>query len=319
MPELAPEITFVEPVTVAIPIVTPMGAVAVTPMPVTVPLPSVQQILPVILPKADFNGVIAASILPAPQPLASFDGASSVSALPSALPMPSFESVAATAALPSQLMPKDFTGAHALANLPSAQPLPSFESATAGIVVPPPFVPADFTGVLSSEVLPKAEAKFTSIISQSYIPPVAPQPPPVSFVNVQSSVNLPAPQPLASFDGASSVSVLPSALPLPSFESATAGATLPQQLTIDAFTDIQAVSYLPEAYKLGFESVKPSTTMPVAVSPVVFEQVTGEGKVKVMFPGGQKIVPVYGIGVPLGAEKPLLEPRIEKEEKGKED
>ena len=45
------------------------------------------------------------------------------------------------------------------------------------------------------------------------------------------------------------------------------------------------------------------------VDPLVFENVFGE--VRVMFPQGVKIMPTYNMGMPLGTEKPLLEPRIQ--------
>jgi len=35
------------------------------------------------------------------------------------------------------------------------------------------------------------------------------------------------------------------------------------------------------------------------------------GEVRVMFPQGVKIMPTYNMGMPLGTEKPLLEPRIQ--------
>jgi len=58
---------------------------------------------------------------------------------------------------------------------------------------------------------------------------------------------------------------------------------------------------------LSFKDVYSTVTLP---QPVQFETVTGEAHIKVAFPGNGPITPVQGIGVPLGAEKSFLEPRI---------
>jgi hypothetical protein len=55
--------------------------------------------------------------------------------------------------------------------------------------------------------------------------------------------------------------------------------------------------------------------LPQKINPLVFENISAEGKIKVMFPDGAKVIPLYGIGVPLGVEKPLLEPRLKEEQK----
>jgi len=47
------------------------------------------------------------------------------------------------------------------------------------------------------------------------------------------------------------------------------------------------------------------------VDPLVFEKALGVARVQVMFPQGVKIMPTYNMGMPLGTEKPLLEPRIQ--------
>jgi hypothetical protein len=53
------------------------------------------------------------------------------------------------------------------------------------------------------------------------------------------------------------------------------------------------------------------------VDPVVFEKMTPGTAFKAMFPRGKRIVPTFGLGVPSGADKPLMEPRIEDKGPGK--
>jgi hypothetical protein len=67
--------------------------------------------------------------------------------------------------------------------------------------------------------------------------------------------------------------------------------------------------------KAPFEGIRSIELIPEKISPIIFKDVESGGMIKVMFPGGLRIIPTYGLGIPLGAEKPLLEPSIKKEEK----
>jgi hypothetical protein len=62
-----------------------------------------------------------------------------------------------------------------------------------------------------------------------------------------------------------------------------------------------------------FASAVARKNLPLPVNPALFQEVTGIGRIKVMFPGGQRIMPTFGLGIPLGAEKPVMEPRIREE------
>ncbi len=46
-----------------------------------------------------------------------------------------------------------------------------------------------------------------------------------------------------------------------------------------------------------------------------FEVPANVVRMKVAFPSGVRIIPTYGVGAGLGVDKPLMEPRIRKEEK----
>ncbi|MCX5709165.1 MAG: hypothetical protein NT088_00300 [Candidatus Omnitrophica bacterium] len=66
---------------------------------------------------------------------------------------------------------------------------------------------------------------------------------------------------------------------------------------------------------VSFEQAGTKIAAPTRLTPLNFEGISGQARIKVMFPGGAQVLPNYGLGIPLGAEKPLLEPKIKKDEK----
>lgn len=105
-------------------------------------------------------------------------------------------------------------------------------------------------------------------------------------------------------------------LPKPSFEGIKPTLILPEPRP-GLFAGAYSYINLPKPIiptKPDFEKITATSILPKPVSPLIFESVTGEVNVRVMFPGGARVVPTYGVGVPLGVEKPLLEPKIQKEE-----
>ncbi|MDO8675227.1 MAG: filamentous hemagglutinin N-terminal domain-containing protein [Candidatus Omnitrophota bacterium] len=109
------------------------------------------------------------------------------------------------------------------------------------------------------------------------------------FTGVQSRALLPV-QP--SFEGIRSIGVLAPVVKVQDFGGITASQTLPQAVNKQVFTGIQSRALLP----------------------VIFDKMISNVEFQAAFPGGQKIVPTYGLGVPTGADKSLMEPRIEEGE-----
>ena len=64
-----------------------------------------------------------------------------------------------------------------------------------------------------------------------------------------------------------------------------------------------------ETYFSGADASSELGTVPV--NPVTFDKMTPGTEFKAMFPGGKRIVPTFGLGVPSGADKALMEPTIE--------
>ncbi|MDO8489479.1 MAG: hypothetical protein Q7S42_05155, partial [Candidatus Omnitrophota bacterium] len=100
------------------------------------------------------------------------------------------------------------------------------------------------------------------------------------------------------------------------FKATAIETSMPPLVSVASFAGVHSLNNLPE------EVVKPVFNQAVAdavirqpVKLLVFEGISGEAKVKVIFPGGTQIVPTFGPGVPLGAEKPVKEPEI----KGREE
>jgi hypothetical protein len=112
-------------------------------------------------------------------------------------------------------------------------------------------------------------------------------------------------------------SLVSAVLPPPvSFEGANGSASLPVQLSRDYFVGSRSQALLPEAIVKG--NFAGSAIIPaIKVKPVVFQQMMPNAEFKAMFPGGQRIIPTFGMTVPSGADKALMEPDIQESNKEK--
>ncbi|MFH1441692.1 MAG: hypothetical protein ABIH18_06630, partial [Candidatus Omnitrophota bacterium] len=205
----------------------------------------------------------------------------------------------------------------------------SFEGIKAGIKLPAVVSRDAFNGVSSKTILPtplvdnrafegiKAGIKLPVVINREAFNGVAASAKiinPVSFEGIKAGIKLPAVVSRDAFNGVSSKIILPTPLvDNRAFEGIRAGIKLPAVIGRDAFDGVSGKFILPKPVvpsKPLFEEAKAVSVLSKPINPLIFEQVSGEVKIKVMFPGGSKIIPTYGVGVPLGAERPLLEPSI---------
>ncbi len=135
-----------------------------------------------------------------------------------------------------------------------------------------------------------------------------------SFIGVKSEVVLMRPVTQEGFKGVISGASLSDQV---SFEGIGSGVVLPQPFIKPLFEGINAGVNLPLAAPVNeavFEKTKAEANLSGSVNPQIFSDMAGEMKVKVVFPGGQQIMSVHGIGVPLGAERPLLESKVKAQE-----
>jgi hypothetical protein len=131
---------------------------------------------------------------------------------------------------------------------------------------------------------------------------------PIVFNGVLAQAQLPVED---YFSGARSVALTAPPVNPAIFKAAIAQSQLPIPVS---FAGSVAQAQLPA--EASFKGTAAEVILRQAVNLRVFEGVVSETKIKVLFPGGQKIIPTYGLGVPLGVEKTLMEPKIkEKEDK----
>ena len=163
-----------------------------------------------------------------------------------------------------------------------------------------------FTGAMPGTVLP-AKPSFEEALPKAVLPPA------VSFEGAKPEAVL---QPKPSF-GETAVSLfMPEALPKPSFEGVTISVTMEEPIT---FSGAYVNENMPGALsKPSFEGATSSVIMLPQTqlgSNLIFEDVSSEVSIKVMLPSGQKIIPINGLGIPLGSEEYFLQPKIKGEEK----
>jgi hypothetical protein len=329
------------PAIIPAPVIAPMpvSAVLITPsLPAPAAIPTVPaKPLPEIPLKPSFKGVIIQSMLPSerikieppfsgaravfilPRPAAireSFKGVSSIVTLPKPVTMESFKFIIPQVLLPQKKIKPSFTGAGFAVFLPLAETKPDFSQASSAAQLPQAVLPQkqlkpSFTGA-SLEVLllsPELKPSFSEATSAAQLPQAQLKP---SFENMQAGLILPQRITAKDFYAIAGRVHLPQGLE-PAFKAVTAAAILPRRLSAEDFIGASAAVQLPQVYKPSFEGIKAVPSMPQPVNPLTFKQVNGE--VKIMFPSGFKVVPTFGVGVPLGAEKPPKEPQIKKEEK----
>jgi hypothetical protein len=213
------------------------------------------------------------------------------------VPKYDFEGITSTPVLPEPVISGLFDGAYSYDKLPVIATPETFKgiSPEAALVQPSPFA-----GIISKANLPTPLIKPT-------------------FEEITVSAFLPEPVKPDAFRGAFGLVDLPAKTTTSAFAGIIGRVALPvNAVTPETFAGTTSQPILPEASVLpkpDFAGISATLALPKPVDPLIFENVVGDGKVKVMFPGGQKVIPTYGVGVPLGAEKSLLEPRIRQEDK----
>ncbi|MFH1692206.1 MAG: hypothetical protein ABIC68_06575 [Candidatus Omnitrophota bacterium] len=284
---------------------------------------SVQEFLPEALTEPVFKGVMTQAVFQEPVISKSLLKEMVVLvALPQAVNKEFFEAAAPSSSLPDRVL---FQEMAVSAVLPQTVNKEFFES-----VVPRSSLPdsVSFKGVVMELNLPAKQEtvskfSFEGAGVMATLPSVMPAQEAVvrpsenlqkMFTGVKSELMSVEPLSREVFKGVVPVIKLPTRA---SFEGISSQAVLPQQLMKSSFQGVGASVELPSAVivnKVALEKAGAKVILSHPVNPHVFGDVTGEMRVKVVFPGGQQIMPVHGIGVPLGAEKPLLEPRVKARE-----
>ncbi|MFH0764363.1 MAG: hypothetical protein V1927_05115, partial [Candidatus Omnitrophota bacterium] len=249
-------------------------------------MPAVAPVAPIV-PAALPAPAPAVPVTPAPLPAippVSFTGASGASSF---VPEISFFGTSASSAMPGQLPPVSFEGTISRIHLSvpcafpganassSISPAVSFEGIGGGIVAQSELAPENFGGSSSGF------GYYGAVVTPG------------------------------AFEGAGARLVLPEKLPPGAFDGADGRQFIPERITIENFAGIQAVGFLPGPY---FENVSAGAMFAVKGGVRSFKEVTGAANIYLEFPGGRKIMPTYGVGIPLGAERPLLEPKIKANE-----
>jgi len=265
----------------------PAGAMPVFASTASLPMLSAPAAVPVIMPVASIAipmpQVTAPAFVPMPANLpsrAEFEKITPKATLP--LPKPSFEGIVSIETLSQPMNKLSFTGVISEASLPQSA---LFRGVTSGIQIAPP---GEFSGVVPTGQLPAPKPTFEQVIPKAILP---------------QAKDLSGIQPAAQ---------LPVALPKPEFKGIVSHAELPASVAFKGAASSTLFS------KPEFKQATSAAQLTKPVNPLIFDSVIGESKVKVMFPGGTKIVPAHGIGIPLGAEKETLSPPMEKDrEEGK--
>jgi hypothetical protein len=240
-----------------------------------------------LLPTITFEGVLSQEgFLPA----SSFTGAMSREGF---LPALTFEGVLSREALMPGLT---FEGVASREILLSG---PVFE----GVISQAGFLPArNFEGILSREILMPG-----LIFEGATAAGITPRPVSEELFTIKGGSLLPQAISRTAFEG-----VVPRALsPENIFTGIGSQELMP---TRTSFEGIQAQkSLLPN---VSFDKALPAASLesPKPKMKINFEMLPRDLNTKVVFPGGQPMMPAYNLGVPLGAEKPLMEPRIQKDE-----
>ena len=168
---------------------------------------------------------------------------------------------------------------------------------------------------------------------------------PALFEGTQAQNILPSVLPKESFDGASIVLGLSRVITGRDFSGITAQSVLPQSLSFlegvktstdmtrvvmpDVFSGISVTQQLSKALtKNDFRGVVSKQVLPPAkptvsfdgagslagfretANEVLFGGASAETRIMVVFPQGSQVIPGYHLGVPLGTDRPLIEPRI---------
>jgi hypothetical protein len=175
-----------------------------------------------------------------------------------------------------------------------------------------------FTGVVNSTALPN-QVSFSgatnSMVMQSL----------VEFTNVQAIISMVKPITPSDFNGALPSGSMPTATP--TFTGVANSTVLPNQVSFSGvtssmlmqppaeFTNIQVIALVAQPVMVSkFIGAQAGATLPEA-DYMAFDGIDMSKEVRIMFSDGNKIIPTYNVGAPLGAEKPLMEPKIKEDDK----
>ncbi|MBI5873571.1 MAG: filamentous hemagglutinin N-terminal domain-containing protein [Candidatus Omnitrophica bacterium] len=188
------------------------------------------------------------------------------------------------------------------------------------LLTPPPL------NLISMLATPMGPAPVAIPITMPQVPVVLPR---ASFEGAQGSQALPesitpevfegiattsqAKQP-ENFSGVTSEAAVPQDI-TESFTGILPSAQTSTPLTKETFLGANTQDLLPTSVDSMFEGV--TSTIRMTTSPISFEELSDSANIKVAFPEGQKVIPTYDLGIPLGAEKPILETKIEAGIKGR--
>jgi hypothetical protein len=253
------------------------------------------------LPERSFIGVGPAVFLPMAVSPEIFRGTSSLFTLPGP---PDFNQITPSATLVVPLTFDEFIGLNPYANLPGEL----FIGAKADLMLTQPYIKQSFSGAESLSYLSVSMPfkKFAPIVPMSTLSGRAMP----SFEEISLSVFMPMPTTSENFFGM----ITEGKLPEVHFRGVMSQSALPQVVSAGMFSGIDPVVYLqPDLPRRNFDEISVIANLPVP-SPLIFEENVMVDQTKLMFPGGAMIVPSYGLGIPLGAEKPLMEPEIQVEE-----
>jgi hypothetical protein len=181
-----------------------------------------------------------------------------------------FRDVQALSQLSGPVSPTTFGGAQGSAGLPGV-PAEEFAGIAGVLRLPAPVSPAAFIGAQGSAAL---------------------TPSPEMFTGIQGTDRLPMDD-LQQLSGAVGAGSLPQPVSPARFRGVLGGSHLPVPVTPEFFAGVRGLVALPDA-----------------MAPYRFEGVIGGEELQLRFPGGGRLFLGYGMGVPLGAEKPVLTPTV---------
>jgi hypothetical protein len=195
-----------------------------------------------------------------------------------------------------------------------------FNGAKGQVVELPVASSETFIGSNSSAELPRPAQTFTGIMAMSEstqnasfsgVEAVSATRPTQTFTGIiamgKTTQNV-------SFSGVEANSTISKPVSIAEFAGINRSVILPKRAS---FSGAQAVYLFNETVKsYDFAGIKVSSNAKAMVKPLVFDGIRAEGKVKIAFPDGNKVLTTYNIGVPLGAEKPLMEPKIKEDDRG---
>lgn len=268
-----------------------------------------------------FRDVAATSVLSEP---VSFADAASFAALPPAIV---FDNALTLAQLPAAAIGReDFSGIVSEAVLPAPKYLLSLADVSSQVLLAAGISPEVFREAFSSLLLPVEVGRKGVIFDGARAGSIIPE---ISFENILVSLKMPEVVSPREFAGINSQAVLsraalfketipginlPAAIPKPSFKGIIPGVILTEPVRPQVFMGAAASARLPVFAAQELSAAIVQKNLPLPLNPVLFREVTGAGRIRVMFPSGQQLIPTFGMGVPLGVEKQVMEPRIKEKE-----